>query len=296
MLPEQTTQSAPGEPINSYTGYEALRITVEAGVATVTLDHPPVNVLGLALIGDLARFAAAVRHDEQVRVIVLQSANPDFFVAHVDMELINQGEAFAELAAALYPEPSPLNIFQQLHEQWRTLPQVTIAKLSGLARCGGNELVMALDMRFAAKGRAGLGQTEVLMGINPGGGATQYLTRLVGRARSLEAILGAALFDAELAERYGWINRALPAEELDEFVATLARNIAALAPGVARAVKVAVDAAAGPITEAGLVKENDLWAQLFQQPIAAMLIRSGLAAGAQTRAGERDLEGLMRSL
>ena len=296
MLPEQTTQSAPGEPINSYTGYEALRITVEAGVATVTLDHPPVNVLGLALIGDLARFAAAVRHDEQVRVIVLQSANPDFFVAHVDMELINQGEAFAELAAALYPEPSPLNIFQQLHEQWRTLPQVTIAKLSGLARCGGNELVMALDMRFAAKGRAGLGQTEVLMGINPGGGATQYLTRLVGRARSLEAILGAALFDAELAERYGWINRALPAEELDEFVATLSRRIAALAPGVARAVKAAVDAAAGPITEEGLIKENALWAELFQQPIATTLIRGGLAAGAQTPEGELDLEGLMRSL
>lgn len=161
MLPEQITQPAPGEPISSYPDYTALRITVEAGVATVTIDHPPVNVLGLALIGDLARFAATVRHDEQVRVIVVQSSNPDFFVAHVDMELINQGEAFVELAA-LYPEPSPLNIFQQLHEQWRTLPQVTIAKLSGLARCGGNELVMALDMRFAAQGRAGLGQTEVL--------------------------------------------------------------------------------------------------------------------------------------
>lgn len=296
MLPAQMTPPASGEPLHSYPDYTALRITIQAGVAQVTIDYPPVNVLGLTLIGDLARFAAAVRHDEQVRVIVLQSANPDFFVAHVDMELINQSEAFAELAGALYPDPSPLNLFQQLHEQWRTLPQVTIAKLSGLARCGGNELIMALDMRFAAKGRAGFGQTEVLMGINPGGGGTQYLTRLVGRARSLEAILGAALFDAGLAERYGWINRALPAEELDEFVATLARHIAALAPGVARAVKAAVDAAAGPLAQAGFAKENELWAQLFQQPIAATLIRGALAAGAQTREGERDLEGLMRSL
>ena len=118
--------------------------------------------------------------------------------------------------------PSPLNAMQELHEQLCTLPQVTIAKIAGLARGGGNELLMALDMRFAASGRTGLAQPEVLMGIIPGGGGTQYLTRLVGAPRALEAILGAALFDAELAERYGWINRALPAEELDGFVATLA--------------------------------------------------------------------------
>ncbi|MBC8152695.1 MAG: enoyl-CoA hydratase/isomerase family protein [Bacteroidetes bacterium] len=180
MQQKQSNQEAPGEPINSYGGYTALHVVINAGVAQVTINHPPVNVLGVTLITELGRFAAAVRYDEQVRVVVLQSADPEFFVAHVDMELVNHPDAFEQLRATDY-ELSSLNLFQQLHERWRTLPQVTIAKISGLARCGGNELVMALDMRFAARGRTGLAQSEVLMGIIPGGGGTQYLTRLVGR-------------------------------------------------------------------------------------------------------------------
>jgi enoyl-CoA hydratase/carnithine racemase len=198
--------SAPTSGVSSpYDTYATLQVSVADGIAWVTLDSPPVNVLGLKLIADLSRFAAVVRHDEQVQVIVLQSANPDFFIAHVDMELVHQWEEAARVAAELFPEPSPLNVFQQLNEQWRTLPQLTIGKLQGLVRCGGSELAMALDMRFAARGQAGIGQTEVLMGIVPGGGATAYLPRLIGRARALEAIAGANLFDTDLAERYGWI-------------------------------------------------------------------------------------------
>lgn len=278
-----------------YHTYATLQVSVADGIAWVTMDSPPVNVLGLKLIADLSRFAAAIRHDEQVQVIVLQSANPDFFIAHVDMELVNQWEEAARVAAELFPEPSPLNVFQQLNEQWRTLPQITIGKLQGLVRCGGSELAMALDMRFAARGRAGIGQTEALMGIVPGGGATAYLPRLIGRARALEAIAGANLFDADLAERYGWINRALPADELDSFVATLARQMADLAPGVARAAKQAVDSVHEPLPVA-LAQGDALWQQLVFQPIATSKILGGLAAGAQTPAGERDLERLLRSL
>jgi len=278
-----------------YDIYSTLHVSVSDGIAWVTMDSPPVNVLGLKLIADLSRFAAAIRQDEQVQVIVLQSANPDFFIAHVDMELINQWEEAARVAADLFPEPSPLNVFQQLNEQWRTLPQITIGKLQGLARCGGSELAMALDMRFAARGQAGIGQTEALMGIVPGGGATAYLPRLIGRARALEAIAGANLFDADLAERYGWINRALPADELDSFVATLARQIAALAPGVVRAAKQAVDTVHEPLPVA-LAQGDALWQQLVFQPVATSKILGGLAAGAQTPSGERDLESLLRSL
>ena len=278
-----------------YDKYTALRVAIAEGIAWVTIDSPPVNVLGLKLIADLSRFATAIRQDEQVQVIVLQSANPDFFIAHVDMELVNQWEEAARVAAELYPEPSPLNVFQQLNEQWRTLPQITIAKLQGLVRCGGSELAMALDMRFAARGQASIGQTEALMGIIPGGGATAYLPRLVGRARALEAIVGANLFDADLAERYGWVNRALPAAELNTFVDTLAHQIAALAPGVARASKQAVGAADEPLP-AALAQGDALWQQLVFKPIATSKILAGLAAGAQTPAGERNLEGLFRKL
>jgi enoyl-CoA hydratase/carnithine racemase len=287
--------SPPADASSQYATYSTLHVAVTDGIAWVTMDSPPVNVLGLKLIADLSRFAAAIRQDEQVQVIVLQSANPDFFIAHVDMELVNQWEEAARVAAELFPEPSPLNVFQQLNEQWRTLPQITIGKLQGFARCGGSELAMALDMRFAARGQAGIGQTEALMGIVPGGGATAYLPRLIGRARALEAIAGANLFDADLAERYGWINRALPADELDNFVATLAHQMAALAPGVARAAKQAVDTVHEPLPVA-LAQGDALWQQLVFQPIATSKILGGLAAGAQTPAGERDLEGLLRSL
>lgn len=278
---------------SSYQSYHALHISLDQGLATVTIAHPPLNVLDIPLIMELMRFTAAVRADEQVRVIVFQSADPEFFIAHGDMHFITDPASVAGFVDEA--NPSPLNPMQELHEQLRTLPQVTIAKITGLARGGGNELLLALDMRFAAIGRTGLAQPEVLMGIIPGGGATQYLTRLAGAPRALEAILGAELFDAELAERYGWINRALPAEELDGFVETLARRIAALPVGVAAAAKAAVQTALSPL-QAGLATENALMGGLFQTPAAVERTSRALAAGAQTRAGERDLEGLLNSL
>ncbi|UOQ69003.1 enoyl-CoA hydratase/isomerase family protein [Hymenobacter volaticus] len=284
----------PVSPASSYQDYQALRIVLDQGVATVTIAHPPLNVLDIPFILELMRFTATVRADEQVRVIVLESADPEFFIAHGDMHFITNPALIAGFTAV--GTPSPLNPMQELHEQLRTLPQVTMAKIAGLARGGGNELLMALDMRFAAIRRTGLAQPEVLMGIIPGGGGTQYLTRLIGAPRALEAILGATLFDAELAERYGWINRALPAEELDEFVAALARRIAALPVGVAAAAKAAVQAAALTPLQQGLATENTLMGGLFQSPAAFERTSRALAAGAQTRAGERDLEGLFNTM
>ncbi len=131
------------------------------------------------------------------------------------------------------------------------------------------------------------------MGITPGGGATQYLSSRMTRGRTLEVILGADLIDAATAERYGWINRALPALELDGFVDRLARNIAALPEGVIAAAKKAVPPA--DLRE-GFSREHDAWAGLFARPAAEKLIRGGLNAGAQTREGERNLEGLLRAL
>lgn len=131
------------------------------------------------------------------------------------------------------------------------------------------------------------------MGITPGGGATQYLSSRMTRGRALEVILGADLVDATTAERYGWINRALPAAELDGFVDRLARNIAALPAGVVAAAKKAVPA---KDLREGFCREHDAWAGLFERPAAERLIRGGLKAGAQTRDGERNLEDLLRAL
>lgn len=239
-------------------GYEFLHIDVDAGVAFVTIDHPPINVLAPRLVRELRRFTAEVRGETSVRVVVLQSADPDFFVAHGDMNIVNDPSEFLALTTP-EDEAAGINPMQALHESLRRLPQVTIAKIAGFARGGGVELAMALDMRFAAVGKV---------------------------------ILGGALFDAATAERYGWINRALPADELDAFVSSLAKRIAALAPGVAAAAKTAVDGAGGPLPE-GLAQENKLIFELFATPVATDKTRDALREGAQTRDGERDLEAIL---
>ncbi|MFJ3356585.1 enoyl-CoA hydratase/isomerase family protein [Serratia liquefaciens] len=272
------------------TDFSKLSLSHAKGVLTITLNNPPVNVLDVALMSEISRLLRAVRDDPDTRVLVFQSADPEFFIAHVDMTLIDEPHAFDELARNA---PEGLNPFQAFGELLRSQPQVTIVKLAGLARGGGAEFVAAADMAFAAEGRAGLAQCEALMGITPGGGATQYLTNRMTRGRALEVILGADLIDAATAERYGWINRALPASELDDFVKRLAHNIAALPEGIIAAAKQAMPAA--DLRE-GFYREHEAWAGLFERPAAERLIRGGLKAGAQTKVGERNLEGLLRNL
>ncbi len=270
--------------------YTTIRVSRVDGVATVTIDHPPVNVLDAALMGDLRDFLLSARSDHTIKVIVFQSDNPDFFIAHVDMTLIDDPHAFDDIAREV---PAGLNVFQALGELVRTMPQVTIAKLAGIARGGGAEFVAACDMSFGAIGRAGLGQVEALMGIVPSGGAMQYLSKRLSRGRLLEIILGAQLFSAEEAAAYGWLNRALPATELNTFVAELARDIAALPNGVIEAAKRVVPPEDLTL---GFSSEQEEWARLFANPAAERLIRGGLARGAQTPEGEKQLEAILRSI
>lgn len=268
--------------------YSALRVATQAGVARVTIDNGPVNALDVTLMRDLLAFLASVHEDEAVKVIVFDSAVPDFFIAHVDMTLIDAPDSFDDLAKDV---PAGMNVFQYLGETLRRQPQVTIVKLAGIARGGGAEFVAAADMCFAAIGPAGLAQCEALMGIVPGGGGTQYLSERMTRNRALEVVVGADLFDAQTAERYGWINRALPAEQLEGFVTRLANNIAQLPSGVVGAAKRALPQSDLSV---GYAREHAAWFDLFVLPAASELIRGGIKAGAQTHSGELELEALMR--
>jgi enoyl-CoA hydratase/carnithine racemase len=263
--------------------YDTLTVRVKEGVAFVAIDNPPINLLDMALVVDLDRFNTDVRDDGAIRVIVFESANPEFFLAHGDMRLIVDPDALAQYAAGPGIE---------LYQRYRSLPQVTIGKVAGRARGGGNEFLLTLDMRFAATGRAWFGQPEVSLGIFPGSGGTQHLPRLTGRARALEIILGSDVFDADTAERYGWINRALPADELDGYVERLASRIAAYPPAAVDAARQAVEAAALPLAE-GLKVEGELLWPVFTSPTANERFTAALAAGAQTRDGELDLEELL---
>lgn len=285
----------------TYDDFDALTIEVEHGLATVTIDHPPLNLMDGVLLPSLRGFVNRVRHDAAVRVVVFQSADREFFSAHGDMHYLTDPEALpaatrAGVAAAPdTPIPIGTNILQSMSEEIRALPQVTIGKLSGFARGAGNEFLMYLDMRFAAASKSGQSQTEALMGILPGGGGTLNLTRLVGRSRALELLLGGELISAELAERYGLINRALPEEELDAHVATLARRIAGLRPQVIAAIKATVNAVAPAIPHAAYALEHaGLMATADDE-----VVRLGhdlLAAGIQTRAGEREHERIVNEV
>jgi enoyl-CoA hydratase/carnithine racemase len=266
----------------SYQGYECLRVRVERGVAFATIDHPPINLLDLALIQELDRLAREVEADDGVRVLVLDSADPEFFIAHADVRLIQQ------LPADAPPKPTSLGFFHVMVERFRTMPKATIAKIEGRARGGGSELVLSCDMRFAALGRAVLAQPEVGVGIIPGGSGTQRLPRLMSRGRALEVILGCEDVPADLAERWGYVNRALPPAELGPFVERLAFRIASFPAEAIALAKQAVNAADLP-TVAGLLEEADCFNRAVATPAARERMAAFLAAGGQTREVELAL-------
>ena len=268
--------------------HAGLRVDVDQRVAFVTLDHPPVNLFDAVLIGSLGELAGELADDRDVGAVVVRSADPEFFIAHADLGLIQA------LPRDRTDRPEQLEFIHVFMERWRTLPQLTIAQLEGRARGGGSEFALSLDLRFGAIGRAILGQPEVAVGILPGGSGTQRLPRLMGRSRALEVVLGCEDFDAELAERYGWINRALPAAEIGPFVERLARRIAAFPPEAVRLAKRAVDAASGPL-EAGLLEEAHCFNLTLADPQLDARMEGALAAGAQTREWELDLPGLIET-
>jgi enoyl-CoA hydratase/carnithine racemase len=270
----------------------SLNLKRQDGVLWVSIDVPPVNLMTAQLMLDLDAVAASAENDPELHVIVVQSANPEFFLAHGDLSFVEDPATYAALPVSeeTLVGTGPM---MRLHERWRRLPQTTIAKVAGLARGGGAELVSSLDLRFAALETAALGQFEALIGIVPGAGATAHLPRLVGRARALEIVLTGGLVDAATAERWGWVNRAVPAAELDEYVEWVARAIASLPDGVRAAATEAIDAADGTLEDA-LRAENRLLGETFT-PASGELARAALAAGAHTREVELNLEKVLRA-
>jgi enoyl-CoA hydratase/carnithine racemase len=213
--------------------YRTLRVArSDEGVLSVVIDAPPMNLIGPELVRDLVALLGELESDEGIRVMVLESADPEYFVPHADLTKV--AEYTAEAARAGGPDDASLGM---LWHKLSELPVVTIAKLRGRARGAGSELALACGMRFAARENAILGQIEVGTAASPGAGGVQHLGRLLGRGRAMEVILGAADFDADEAERYGWVNRALPDAELDAFVARLARRIASFPAEAVRSTK-----------------------------------------------------------
>jgi len=260
----------------AYDDYRFLHVVVDGGICRATIDNPPINLLDVPLITEIGRLTQELAVDDAVRVLIVDSADPEFFIAHADVELI-MGRPGDD--TSLHDE---LSTFHAMTERFRTLPQATIAVIEGVCRGGGSELAMAFDMRYAAIGKARFGQPEVAVGIIPGGGATQRLPRLVGRGRALEVILSGMDVDAATAEAWGYVDRALPPTELRQFVDKVAARIASAPASAIACAKRAVDAALGDVAT-GLRVEDQLFREALAHPAARERLQAILEAGAQTR-------------
>jgi enoyl-CoA hydratase/carnithine racemase len=227
-----------------------------------------------------------------VRVLVVDSADDDFWVAHADVKVL------VEMARSDLDVTAALGSFHQMVETFRTLAKPTIAVLAGRARGGGCEVAMSFDLRYGAIGQALLGQPEVALGLIPGGSGTQRWPRLTNRSRALEVVLGGGDIDAVTAEEWGALTRALPPDELVPFVADLADRIAASPPAAVAAAKAAVDAAGDSTPDgisAGLSAEAVAFASTMTESTASRM-EAFLAVGGQDRAEEMDLPATVRRL
>lgn len=186
----------------------------------VTFNHPPLNIFGPESSLEFGKIIADLEADEDVKVVVFDSAVEGFFLTHYDFD------APAEATAELPVGKTGLQYLPDLLARLSRAPVVSIAAIRGRATGVGSEVALASDMRFASREKALLSQWEVGAGLVPGGGPIARLSRLIGRGRALEVLLGADDVDGDLAERYGYVNRALPDAELDSFVDALATRIA----------------------------------------------------------------------
>jgi enoyl-CoA hydratase/carnithine racemase len=271
--------------------YEALhctRVDVDDGVAWATIDHPPMNLWDPALTSDLVALIGGFEADRDSRVLVLTSADPEYFIAHADVEMIVGLPTDATAAGA---QPAPIN---QLLERFRIMPKISIAVLRGIARGGGSEISLACDLRFATP-EARLAQPEVALGIIPGAGGTQRLTRLVGRARALEIVLGCGDVTGTEAAAIGYVNRVVDDAAIDGVVRRLAQRIASMPPHAVALAKRAIDAAL-PDPTPGLAIEGGAFQESLQHPAATRRLREFLAVGGQTRDGERELDIILDRL
>ncbi|WP_042263769.1 enoyl-CoA hydratase/isomerase family protein [Paraburkholderia heleia] len=197
-----------------------ISLDVRSGLWIATFRNPPINLIDPDTIEELQNLVASLESDNDVKAIVFRSADPDFFMAHWDVL------ADKQRVAAMLPGPTGMHPWIDVLARLSRAPVVSIADIRGRARGAGSEFVLACDMRFASLERAILGQFEVGLGVVPGGNPMARLAGLMGRGRALEVVLGADDFTAEVAERYGYINRALPDAEIEAFVDNFALRLA----------------------------------------------------------------------
>src|SRR5438552_12254606 len=238
----------------------------------VTINKPPLNIFGPETIPQLNEIITAIETDQQVKVVVFDSAVEGFFLTHYDF--------FAPLeeSTRMPVGSTGLQALPDMLARLSRAPVASIASIRGRATGVGSELALASDLRFASREKAILSQWEVGAGLVPGGGPMARLPRLMGRGRALEVLLGADDIDGDLAQLYGYVNRSLPDSELDGFVDALARRIASFDKQAIAATKHLVDVASLP-SDAEIAPEWDAFIDAVQRPAAKARLKALMAHG-----------------
>jgi enoyl-CoA hydratase/carnithine racemase len=244
----------------------------------VTFDIPPVNIFGPETIPQLDEIITALQTDEQVKVVVFDSAVEGFFLTHYNFL------APLEESTRIPPGPTGLQALPDMLVRLSRAPVVSIASIRGRATGVGSELALASDMRFASREKAILSQWEVGAGLVPGGGPMARLPRLIGRGRALEVLLSADDIHGDLAERYGYVNRSLPDSELDGFVDALAMRIASFDKQAIADTKRLVDISSLP-PDAEILPEWDAFLAALGRPASQKRIKTLMERGFH-RAGD----------
>src|SRR6476620_8917061 len=254
------------------------RLTVDKqvhGYWRVTLKHPPINTVDDLMYDEVFDLVQAIELEPGLKVVTFESANPDYFLAHYGV-----GESQSRFGAPRWRDAA----IQLAHSS-----VLSVAVIRGRARGGGSEFALGCDVRFASRERAMFGQPEVGFGLIPGGGATERLPLLVGRSRAIEIVLGADDFDADAAERYGWINRAIPEVELDDFVNGCARRVLSFGGDALATAKQRLNQAFLP-DPAQLQATGVAFVETLRSPQAVELMAKGRERGLNTASGfELDL-------
>jgi enoyl-CoA hydratase/carnithine racemase len=245
-----------------------------------TFNHPPINLIDSVMIRELGDLFAAVERGEGPAVLLFDSADPDYFLAHYD--ITDFIAANRSPANALPAGPTVFQPWVDILVRLGKLPAVTIAAIRGRARGAGSEFALASDIRFASRERAVLGQFEVGLGAIPGGGPASRLPRLVGRGRAFEILLGGEDFDGELAELYGYVNRAIPDAAFDDFVDHFTRRVATFDRRALADIKRFVNDVSLP-ADAEFPPQMDACLQAAAGPAFQARVRQAFADGWQQR-------------
>ena len=252
------------------------------GHVRVTFDNPPINLFDPDVFAQLRLLVDEWERRADLRVVVFDSADPDYWISHLDVHRLNEvpdGPGAAKLA----------DEWHHFITRLARLPVITIAMIRGRARGIGNEFALACDMRFASREKALLAQPEVGFGVVPGGGGLDWLPALVGRSRAIEIVTSADDYDADTAERYGWINRAVPDDQLDATVDALANRIAAWDPQALADAKRVINERVPPPSEGELLESFSVILAAVARPGAQARLRAMEELGWGSRSDvERD--------